>query len=72
MESARWENIRPIYQSIRETVKTTGLSEFMLRKMYKAGTLPHIMSGNKVLINVPVLLHSLYDGGESHDENRGN
>jgi len=49
----------PIYQPIKDTVKITGLSEFYLRKQLKAGVLPHIKSGTKVLINVPKLLAQL-------------
>lgn len=52
-------NATPIYQPIKDTVKTTGLSEFYLRKLLKAGLLPHIKSGTKVLVNVPKLLAQL-------------
>ena len=55
-------NIFPVYQSIKDTVKTTGLSEFLLRKLLKAGTLPHIKSGTKVFVNVPQLLERLERG----------
>lgn len=51
--------ISPVYQSIKDTVKTTGLSEFFLRKLLKAGDLPHIRSGTKVFVNVPKLLEKL-------------
>lgn len=51
--------ISPIYQSIKDTVKTTGLSEFFLRKLLKAGDLPHIRSGTKIFVNVPKLLEQL-------------
>jgi len=49
----------PIFQSIKDTVKTVGISEFELRKRRGAGKLPHIMSGNKVLVNVPALIKLL-------------
>ena len=49
----------PVYQSIKDTVKSTGLSEYYLRCKLKDGTLPHIKSGQKVFINVPSLLKQL-------------
>lgn len=52
-------NINPVYQSIKDTVKTTGLSEYYLRSKLKSGTLPHIKSGQKIFINVPSLLKQL-------------
>ena len=55
-------SIYPVYQSIKDTVKITGLSEFYLRKQLKNGILPHIKSGNKVFINVPRLLEQLEKG----------
>ncbi len=56
-------NIIPVYQSIKDTVKTTGLSEFYLRKLLHSNKLPHIKSGTKVLVNVPSLLSSLEKEG---------
>lgn len=55
-------NVFPIYQSIKDTIKTTGLSEFYLRKLLKANKLPHIKSGTKVFVNVPQLLGKLERG----------
>lgn len=52
-------NIFPVYQSIKDTVKITGLSEFRLRQLLKANKLPHIKSGAKVFVNVPQLLEDL-------------
>lgn len=59
------ESIFPIYQSIKDTVQTTGLSEYYLRKLLKAGKLPHIKSGAKVFVNVPQLVRNLESGGKS-------
>ena len=56
----------PVYQSIKDTVKVSGLSEFYLRKLLKAGKLPHIKSGNKVFVNIPSLLKQLESGGDTH------
>ena len=47
------------YQTLRETVNSTGLSLYFLKKELKAGRLPHIMSGNRVLVNVEKLLDIL-------------
>ena len=44
------------FQTIREAVRTTGLSEKFLRKMHREGHLPHVKSGNRVLVNIPRLL----------------
>lgn len=44
------------FQSIRDAVKTTGLSGYFLRKGCKGGSVPHIKSGTKYLINIPALL----------------
>ena len=54
-----------IFQPIKQVVKTTGLSEWYLRQALKNGTLPHIRTGSKVLVNVPRLLAEL-DEQSSH------
>lgn len=59
MENKIIEISRPIFQPIKEAVKTTGLSEYYLRQNLKAGKIPHIRSGNKILINMPRLLAEL-------------
>ena len=48
-----------IFQSIKSTVRTTGLSEFFLRRLLKEGKLPGVYSGKKFLVNVPSLLELL-------------
>lgn len=58
-------NTQPIFQPIKEVVKTIGLSEWYLRQALKAGTLPHIRSGSKIFVNVPLLLAEL-DKQSSH------
>lgn len=55
-------NITPIYQSIKDTVKKVGVSEYFLRQQLKADKLPHIMSGNKIYVNVPLLISKLEKG----------
>ena len=47
------------FMSIRETARFTGLSENYIRKEVRLKTMPFIMSGNKVLINVPMLLEQI-------------
>ena len=41
------------FQKIPDACRTTGLSQFMLRKMCRDGTAPHIRSGPTYYINVP-------------------
>ena len=55
-------DITPVYQSIKDTVKCTGLSNFYLRNLLKANRLPHIRSGNKIYVNVNALLRQLEEG----------
>ncbi len=50
---------RPIFQPIKEAVKITGMSEYWFRQNLKAGKIPHIRSGNKILVNIPRLLVEL-------------
>ena len=47
------------FQKIQEACKTTGLSQYYLRKGCKDGTIPHIKSGPTYYINVPELLKKL-------------
>lgn len=55
-------NITPVYQSIKDTIKTVGVSNCFLRKQLKNGNLPHIRSGNKIYVNVPSLISKLEKG----------
>ena len=48
-----------IYMTIKEANAATGLSTSFLRKGVRAGTIPHIMSGNVYMINVPKMLEML-------------
>ena len=47
------------FQTIREAVRTTGLSEKYMRRLHREGNLPHVMSGNRVLVNVPKLMEQM-------------
>lgn len=47
------------FLTIRQTVEVTGLSTHYLRNGCRTGTVPHITSGNRFLINVPLLIEGL-------------
>ena len=47
------------FQKIPDACKTTGLSQYFLRKGCKDGSVPHIKSGLTYYINVPALLKKL-------------
>lgn len=44
------------FQSIEQACKTTGLSQYYLRKGCKEGTVPHRKSGKKYYIDINALL----------------
>lgn len=48
-----------IFMTIREVAKTGILTENAIRQMVKAGQVPHIMAGNRVLINYPKFIEQL-------------
>ena len=54
------------FQKIPEACRTTGLSQYFLRKGCRAGTIPHVKSGEIYYINVPALLRQL--GAEPEQE----
>lgn len=47
------------FQTVKETVRTTGLSEHFLRTGIKEGKVPVVQSGKKFFVNVPKLLERL-------------
>lgn len=47
------------YQKIPEACRTTGLSQYMLRRGCRDGTVPHIRSGRTYYVDVPALLDKL-------------
>lgn len=49
----------PKMMSIREVARTGILPENTIRQMVKLGTCPHIMAGNKALINYTKLVKLL-------------
>lgn len=48
-----------MFQSATETSKSTGVSQYYLRKLIKEGKAPGVYSGRKFLFNVPALLEQL-------------
>ena len=51
------------YQKIALASRTTGLSQYFLRKGCKEGTIPHILSGTTYYIHIPALLEQITHGG---------
>ena len=47
------------FQKIPEACRSTGLSQYFLRKGCKDGSVPHIRSGTVYLVDVPALLEKL-------------
>ena len=56
-------NINPVFQSIKDAADSVGLSKYFLRKLLKAGELPHVKSGNKIMVDTERLIEQLRDGG---------
>lgn len=52
-------NPDPPFQKIQKACKTTGLSQYFLRKGCRDGSIPCVKSGTVYLINVPALLRQL-------------
>lgn len=48
-----------IFCTVKETCDRTGLSQFYIRRGCAAGTIPHVKSGSKILVNVPLLIEWL-------------
>ena len=54
------------YQTIADASRTTGLSQYFIRHGCRNKSIPYIKSGNKYLINVPLLLQCLNRQSESN------
>ena len=54
------------FQPIKGAVKITGLSEHFIRQGVANGTVAHIRSGNKIMINIPALLSVLDEESRSN------
>lgn len=58
--------IDPPFQKIADASKTTGLSQYYLRRGCRDGSVPHTKSGQTFFVNIPALLRQLgADGGEA-------
>lgn len=44
------------FQTIPEATRTTGLSQCFIRNGCRNGSIPHVKSGNKYLVNIPLML----------------
>lgn len=51
--------ITPPFRTIKSAAEVTGLSVHYLRTGIAAGSVPHIRSGNRFFVNVPLLLAKL-------------
>jgi excisionase family DNA binding protein len=47
------------FMTINQAAETTGLSRYYLRNGCRNGSIPHVKSGEKFFINVPLLLRQL-------------
>lgn len=56
--SKQYDPTRP-FQSIADASRTTGISQFALRRGCKDGTLPHIRTGKTYLLNMRLLMQRL-------------
>lgn len=52
------------FQTIRQTAKLGILSEYNLRLRLAQGKLPGVYSGNRFLVNIPMLIEKLNDESE--------
>ena len=59
MHTTQFSNVSTPYQKIPDACRSTGLSQYYLRKGCKDGTVPHIRSGTVYLVDVPALLEKL-------------
>lgn len=57
------------FASIKEAATITGLSQYWLREGCRSGTVPHIKTGTKFMVNIPALLRQL--GAEEGDQDAG-
>ena len=53
------EIITQPFQKIPAACRTTGLSQYMLRRGCRDGSIPHVRSGRTYYIDIPALLDKL-------------
>lgn len=59
MSTPRMRTIPQAYEEIKRIDSNTAITLRALRRMVNDGTIPHISVGNKILINLDLLLHKL-------------
>lgn len=47
------------FQKIPDACRTTGLSQYFLRRGCRDGSIPHVKSGPTYYVNIPALLEQL-------------
>lgn len=47
------------FQTISEAARTTGLSQYYIRRGCRDGSIPNIRAGSKFMVNVPLLLERM-------------
>lgn len=52
-------NTTPIFLTVRDTAKRTGLPEYFIRQRLKNNQVPYLQDGNRKLINVELFLENL-------------
>lgn len=52
-------NTTPIFLTVRDTAKQTGLPEYFIRQRLKNNQVPYLQDGNRKLINVELFLEYL-------------
>lgn len=60
------EPYNPIYRTIADITRITGLSRRYLKLRIQAGDIPYIMSGNTYMINYEKLMERLREEEASH------
>jgi hypothetical protein len=51
------------FQTIAQACRTTGLSQYFLRKGCREGSVPSVRSGRTWYVDVPALVEKLRNGG---------
>ena len=59
MPKLQKRNLNAPFQGFPDASTVTGLSQSYLRKGVRDGWIPHVLCGNRVMINVPALLKLL-------------
>ena len=59
MDIPRMRTVKQAVQEIRQTDEQTALTEFALRRMISDGKIPTVSVGNKILVNLDLLLDIL-------------